>query len=258
MAPRYWGNRSGSLLRPLLGEAGEIWVVERTYFWFGVDVGARCTIVRHEEGLFVYSPLPLTRSLKSAVDRLGTVAVVVAPNNEHVDFVGSWYAQYPHATYLGPAGCVESKPHLPFTASTFGDDPQNPIAHSSLAHFEPVLTAFFVPGAPFFNESLFVHLPSRALVTCDLFWNYPSRDLAERECLTLPLKTSVWAFAMNRIYAPVYNRVLVQDRSAFRNFWTRLREIPVQIIVPCHGLVVMEDADEILENWLPEFLTNSS
>lgn len=258
MAPKYWGNPRASLIRPLVDDSEDIWLVERTYFWFGFDVGARCTIIRYQAQLFVYSPLPLTPSLKKSIDDLGLVSVVVAPNNEHVDFVKSWHMQYPEAAYLGPTGCVESKPQLPFTASTFGDDPQNPVPHDSLAHFQPVLTSLFVPGAPFFNESLFIHLPTHSLLTCDFIWNYPPRRLAEREGLDLPLKTSVWAFAMNRVYAPVYNRLLVRDREAFRSFWAKLREASISVIVPCHGLVVEDGAEGVLDHWLPSFLTDGA
>jgi hypothetical protein len=36
------------------------------------------------------------------------------------------------------------------------------------------------------------------LITTDLFWDYPGRNV--------PFSTKLWKFGMDRIYAPFYNR----------------------------------------------------
>lgn len=250
--PNHWANPSNQVLTP---RGSGLHTIDRTYNFLAFDVGARCTLLSNAAGdLLAYSPLPITPALASAIAAIGTVTVVIAPNNEHVDFVLNASTAFPSATILGPSSCVERWPDLPFDADVFGPSGD---AHPSLAAFDTV-TPLFVPSAPFFNETVLIQQQpgeDAVLVVCDLFWNWPTRADAADGGYELPLPTTVWAAAMNRVYAPVYNRILVRDRLVFRQFFSRLRGMRPERIVPCHGACVEEDGVGVLERFLPEFLT---
>lgn len=281
LAPgRHWTNPERTLLTLRSPRASSrLHTVDRTYTWLKTfDVGARATVIAgpfsqdspsaQRRPLLIYSPLPLTPDLCAAIDAVGDVVVVVAPNNEHVDFVAPVADAYPDAVVLGPTDCVKKFPHLPFTAATFsggeddgGEPGTSPVPHPALAVFAPHVVPLFVPAAPFFNETVLLVRDEaepegrrHTLVVCDLVWNYPRPAEAAAAGVELPINTRVWAQAMNRVYAPVYNRVLVRDRGRYARFLHGLKTRGVDRIIPCHGNVVERDGMSVLDSFFPNFL----
>jgi len=61
--------------------AQDLRVTERPQRAFGIEIGTRMTVVRLADGtLFVHSPVALDRATRLALDALGPVRHVVAPN----------------------------------------------------------------------------------------------------------------------------------------------------------------------------------
>ncbi len=258
LPPRnYWANPERLVLTP---RHEGIYTIDRSYIFLSFcDVGARCTVIvkppldaSKRPELLLYSPLPIDNAIRKELDKLGDVSVVIAPNNEHVDFVASAAAAYPNATILGPTGCKARWPNLPFDSDTFADDGKTP--HPALASFSEVVTAMFVPSAPFFNETVLIHKVSRTFIVCDLWWNWPSLKDTQPKGVELPYPTRAFAFAMNRIYLPFYNRILVQDREAFALFMRELLDTKFKNIIPCHGNCVAEEGWRRVDRFFPSFL----
>lgn len=65
-----------------------------------------------DRSLLVHSPVEPTPALRAAVDALGEVAVVVAPNVYHHVYAGSFHAAYPKAKLVGPRGLVKKRRDL--------------------------------------------------------------------------------------------------------------------------------------------------
>lgn len=248
LSPR--GNWTNPARRVLTDLGSGLHAIERSYLWLQTfDVGGRCTLIETENGLIVYSPLPLTSAIRRAIDAVGQVSVVLAPNNEHVDFVRSFAAAYPNAVILGPPGCRARWPALPFSGEAYSDGKPHPAI--SLV---PDILPLFVPGAPFFDETLLFHKPSCSLLICDLWWNFPKPAAAAAAGVEISGPTILFATAMDRVYAPVYNRILVRDRASFRRFFKKLRNLDIERIIPCHGDVVERDGKQMLENFFPKYL----
>ena len=226
------------------------------------DVGARCTVLvvpplqqqhpSERSKLVLYSPVPIDSNLKSKLDELGDVSLIIAPNNEHVDFVADAANVYPTATILGPMGCRERWPSLPFDGDTFADGGVTP--HPALAALRGAITPLFVPSVPFFNETVLVHRQSNTLVVCDLWWNWPDGREAVSKGIEVPLLTRAFALSMNSVFAPLYNRVLVRDRAQFAKFWQALLDTRFENLIPCHGYCVERVGRSVLDEFFPDFL----
>jgi hypothetical protein len=92
----------------MLKEFGrEIWIAD------GPDVAVvgfhyptRMAVVRLRDGsLFIWSPIKLTDSLRSAVDAVGEVRHIVAPNSLHHLFLQEWKRAYPGAKVYARRDC---------------------------------------------------------------------------------------------------------------------------------------------------------
>jgi hypothetical protein len=88
-----------------------------------------------------------------------------------------------------------------------------------------------VNGLPLANEVVFFHRPSASLIVTDLAFNVGASS---------PWLTRL-VFRLGRAYgrlAPtVLERLLVRDRSAFRDSLTRILEWPFERVVVAHGQV---------------------
>lgn len=242
LVPHSWHNRTGEVVRQL---NEFVWVIERGYIFLGTfDVGGRTTLVKLPNGgLFVHAPLALTQSLKHRIDEIGEVRVVVAPNTEHVDFIQQWKAYYPEARYLGPPKSLARLPNVPFDRELS----QNNVCDPKLAGSG--ISQFFIACAPFFNETVFVHKQTKSLLCTDLFWNYPTDP-------DVPRTTLLWGWAMNKVFKPVYDRILVKDRQQFISTLREMLSTEFEQIIPCHGYIVESKGRSCLENFFSEILSS--
>ena len=133
--------------------------------FFKVPFPTRMTVVRLGDGrLWVHSPTPLPEALARAVDVLGRVAFVVAPNLLHTWWAGDWKASYPQArAYAAPGARAKSAPRFTGFDADLGDTPPPEWQDA----FEQVL----VPG-DYMTEAVFLHKASRTLILTDLIENF--------------------------------------------------------------------------------------
>lgn len=65
-------------------------------------------------GLFVWSPVTLTSELRTAVDALGVVKHLIAPNSLHHMYLKEWIDAYPEAKVYAPPGLREKRKDIEF------------------------------------------------------------------------------------------------------------------------------------------------
>lgn len=206
--------------------APDVWLAERPFVWNGIDVGGRCTVLRLSDGsLLVHSPVEPDAALRSALDSLGPVRHVVAPNREHLRYWRAFSAAFPEAVAYGPAGLTG--PTVPDRYTPLGRDPPP-------AWLGDVLVAALdfernpLTGGPFFDERLLCFPRARLALATDFAWTYPSQGL--------PAPTVAWKFAMDVIYPPVFRALLLRDRDRARAAAAQVAAWPVDALVPCHGV----------------------
>ena len=149
------------MLSPL---APDLWAVQRPQRFNGVEVGTRMTVARLEDGgLWLHSPVQLDLELRKALDELGPVRCVVAPNRYHHLAVGGACTAYPQAKAFAAPGLPERRPKLHFDAVLDGAAPPE---------WAGQIDQLFFPYVSILNEVLFCHRASRTLVMTDLSANF--------------------------------------------------------------------------------------
>lgn len=136
-----------------------IWSIQEPVRFGPLRIRTRMTVVRLDDGaLWIHSPLAPAPNLTEALDSLGRVRYVVAPNKSHSLFFESFLAAYPAAEGYAAPGLGRKLGHdryaVPGRADPFG----------------PHLTPYFIAGLPVLNETVWYHTASRSLILSDLLF----------------------------------------------------------------------------------------
>lgn len=199
-----------------------------------MKLASTMTVLRLGEGeLLVCSPVAMTPGLRAAVDALGRVAHVYAPNTFHHLRVGEWTAAYPDARLHAPPGLAKKRRDLRIDRT-----------HGEAPGFVGVLVETPIDGLRL-QESVLFHDASRTLVVTDLVQN-------------IGRPPGLWT----RIYAGLmgfYGRVALSrairwgafpDRRAARRRFDEILALPIERIVVGHGAPIVTDARDQLRDAL--------
>ena len=120
----------------------------------------RMAVIRLESGgLWLHSPVKPTPERQRAVDELGPVEHLVAPNKIHSLGIGPWKALYPDATVWASPAFKERHPDIAVDTLLANDVDapwSNEIGHC------------VIEGHSVLDEVEFLHRPSRTLIITDL------------------------------------------------------------------------------------------
>ena len=152
-----------------------LWIVDgpeihMDYGPTSIPFPTRMTIARLADGtLWIHSPIAPAKDLLSAIDRLGPVAWLIAPNSLHYWYVADWQAIYPGARTLAVPD-LATRAKRPFRIDAMLDGE---------AVLPEELETVFVPGT-LVNEAVFFHRPSRTVVLTDLIENFEPQRIRSR------------------------------------------------------------------------------
>ena len=212
-----------------------LWTVTRPLKVLGaVPMASRMTVARLDDGdgdgLLLHSPVRLDAELRAALDALGPVRHVVAPNRMHHLFCDDYRAAYPGARLHGAPGVAAKRPDLG-PLEELGDEPP--------AAWAGRLDQAVVRGIPMLNEVAFLHRASGTLVLADLAANGGPEDPAALR----------WWLRLNRAYGrlatPLEVRLLCRDRAAARASLGRVLGWGFDRVVVGHGAVVGRDGGRL-------------
>lgn len=216
----------------------DMWTTTRPLRFFGVETGARMTVVRLADGrLFVHSPIALDAEVRRAVDALGPVKAVVAPSLFHHLYVGEWMRAYPDALVCACPGLERKRPDLAWSR-VLGDEPE--------PEWRGELDQVFFAARSLENEVVFFHRASGTLLCADAIFNlgtHPSRyTRIVARLLGARKPGATWV-----------ERILIRDRAAARAQVDRMLAWNADRIVLAHGAVVPSGGREVLRRayaWL--------
>jgi hypothetical protein len=151
----------------------DLWIANgSTVQFYGLPYTTRTAIVRlRSGGLWVWSPIAITRELQDALGALGIVRHLVSPNKLHHLYLSDWKTAYPKARLWGPRSTATKRPDLDFDG-ILGEKPPEEWA-------DDIDQAWF-HGSCLMDELVFCHLPSKTAIVADLIQTFSDEFLRER------------------------------------------------------------------------------
>ncbi len=168
--PRQTGYEPLFTLKPV---APDLWVADGSWIrFYGLPFPTRMTVIRlRDGGLWVHSPIADAEGLSDAVEGLGPVAHLVAPNWIHYAWLPDWQARFPLARAWGCPGVVERARSRGVRLELDGL-----LGDSAPAEWaEEIDQRLF--DSRLHCEVLFCHMPSRSLILTDLVENFEPQHM---------------------------------------------------------------------------------
>jgi len=225
--PATYSNPTGSVLTPV---RPDVYLAERPFYpripgLRSTDVGCKMAVVKLKSGgLWLHSPVEYSPELAAALTSIGPITHIVTPNTEHQKYAPEWISKIPEAaSYCCPSlqgGVWEYV--IGVDENGVYSDKIPPKWPSEIEFVYVDAESLPIINRPFFNEVIFFHSGSKTLFVTDLWWNYSDGA---------PI---LWKLAMDRVYRPVYNRILA-DRPLLEKRMDKVFSWGSTYIAPCHG-----------------------
>lgn len=216
---------------------GRIWLCSYPVKYFGTELDARMTVIRLRDGrLMLHSPCDIDDELKRSLEKLGTVAFIVAPGNFHYLHVPSAQTAFPAAaTFICP-GVERKRPDLKYDFILGDEAPPD---------WNDELDQVLVRGSRWMREVAFFHRESGTLILVDLIENIT--DATPRANWQLKFWWKLVFRMWNKARpAPEY-QLGWSDRKAARNSLQKILRWDFKRIVIAHGDLVERDARKVAE-----------
>ncbi|KIG16851.1 Methanol oxidation glmU-like protein [Enhygromyxa salina] len=221
--------------------ADELWLVngDRIHM-LGIPFDTRMCVVRLADGgIWLHSPVAISVELIVAVESLGPVRHIVAPNKFHHLFAREWIDAFPYATAWAGPGLIER------VQTRFDQE----LGDQAEACWGQDIDQLIFGGSRILNEAVFFHRQSRTLILTDIFQNHaPEAD----NWIWRNLKR------LNGIGGPDGGaprdwRLSVRDRETARAARDRMLSWDFDRVVISHGLCIQTGARAQIERafaWL--------
>lgn len=225
---------------PLEPFCEDVWLSTGPVRIVGMKLTATMAVLRLADGtLLLYSPIAMTPERRAAVERLGPVAHLYAPNLYHHLHLGEWATAFPSARVHAPAGLAKKRPELRIDrAHGAGPEPA----------FAGTVDELHIDGFRL-DETVLLYRPARALLVADLVHNVGRPQHA-------------WTVFYTRMMG-FYDRVALSrmirwsafaDRAAARRSLDQLLQQPFDRLIVGHGRPLESGAREAIAAafaWLP-------
>lgn len=220
----------------------EIWIVDGPCVAVaGFHYPTRMAVIRLSDGsLFIWSPIRLTDALRAAVDAIGRVRHIVAPNSLHHLFLAEWKQAYPDATLYAPPGLRQKRQDIAFDAD-LGDAPD--------AAWAGEIDQVVMQGNVITTEVVFFHAASATVLFTDLLQQIPPKLLSGWRAMIARLDLMIGPEPA----VPRKFRLAFTKRSAARVALARILAWPAEKVLMAHGTPVEKDARAFLRRafgWL--------
>ena len=216
----------------------DVWTATAPQTMFGLHLGTRMTVVRlPSHGLWIHSPIALDEAGHDTLRAIGPVEHVVAPNLYHHLYVGAMAQEHAGVVVHARPRLRKKRPDLTITANL---EEAAPIAWGGV--FKPVHI-----GGTLLDEVVFLHQPSRILISCDLVENFTSCSHA----LTRMYLQLGGIYQKPGIARPL--RLVFRDRARARAAIDRLLGFQFDDLILSHGDIIREGARDIIADtyhWL--------
>jgi hypothetical protein len=208
--------------------AENVWVVDgEPIHVAGLQMPVRMTVVRLRSGqLWLHSPTPFSEALKRALEAIGPIGHLVAPNVAHWSFVEDWQRHVDAVSWAAPN--LRRRAVVKGSGVRFDQD----LGEHPPEAWADDLEQAIIPGAGGFREVAFFHRASGTLVLTDLIVNLEPQKL--------PWATRAFAKITGTLApdgkAPAYLRLIVRMRHReAADAATRLLSWQPERVIFTHG-----------------------
>jgi hypothetical protein len=218
-----------------------VWLATEPARFLGLQLTATMTVLRLGDGsLLLCSPVAMTPERRAAVEALGRVAHLYAPNTYHHLAIGEWAAAFPSARLHAPAGLAKKRRDLRIDR-VHGASAGEPA-------FDGVVDELRIEGFHL-EECVLVYRPARTLVVADMVHNIgrPAHGWTR-------LYTRAMGFYDRVALSRMIRAAAFPDRAAARRSVDQVLARPFDRLVVGHGAPLVEGAQQALAaayGWLP-------
>jgi hypothetical protein len=213
----------------------EIWIADGAEVAVaGFRYPTRMAVIRLGNGdLLIWSPIAFGDELRAAVDALGRVRHIVAPNSLHHLFLPEWKRAYPEAKLYAPPRLRTKRADIAFD----GD-----LGNAPITAWAGEIDQAVIEGNLFTAEVVFFHRKSGTALFTDFLQQLPSelfsgwRAIGARLDLMVGPEPSV----------PRKFRFATINRRAARDALKRISAWPVEKVLMAHGTPVETEARAFL------------
>jgi hypothetical protein len=217
-----------------------VWVDTEPVSIVGMDLTATMTVLRLGAGdLLLYSPISMTPERRAAVEALGTVAHLYAPNLFHHLHIGEWAAAYPSAQVHAPAALAKKRPDLRISRTHGAPPPSD---------FAGLVDELRIDGFRL-QESVLVYRPAGTLLVADLVHN-----VGRPRGAWTSLYTKAMGFYDRVALSRMIRWTAFSDLPAARRSLDQLSALPFDRLIVGHGAPLQTGAKDAIANafrWLP-------
>ena len=222
--------------------AENLWIVDGPVVKsLGFRYGTRMAILRVGAGdLFIWSPVSLTKELCSAVEALGNVKMIIAPNSLHHLSIPEWQEAFPEARTFAAPGLAARRKDITFQGD-LGDTPDPLWAEE--------IDQVIMRGNTITSEAVFFHTASGTVLFTDLLQNFPPDWFSGWRKIIARLDLMVGESPQ----VPRKFRVAFTDKEAARAALARITQWPARRILMAHGTPVESDGAAFIRDafrWL--------
>jgi hypothetical protein len=225
----------------LLRFAEGVWLSSEPVRFLGMRLAATMVVLRlSDNNVLLYSPVAMTPNRRAAVEALGPVAHLYAPNLYHHLWIGEWATAFPSARLHGPASLTGKRCDLRLDR-----------VHCSAPEpaFAGVVDELGIDGFRL-EESVLFYRPSRTLVVADLVHN-----VGRPQHRWTKFYTQAMGFYDRVAVSRMIRWTAFSDRAAARRSINKLLALPFDSLIVGHGEPLTSGACEALAaayTWLPE------
>lgn len=209
----------------------DLWIADGGIVsFFGFDYPTRMVVVRLEDGgLWVWSPIALSRELEDAVAALGPVQHLVSPNKLHYLFLAEWSARFPDAKLWGTASTVAKVSQVHFSGV---------LADRAPLDWAGQIDQYYFDNSRFLDELIFFHRKSCTAIIADLSQPFSKTFLKRHWPLWLRWVAKRLGMVEGTGHGPIELRLTFRHRAAGRAKVSALIDKAPERVVVAHGEIV--------------------
>lgn len=207
----------------------------------GFRYPTRMAVIRLACGkLFIWSPVALSDDLRDAIDALGEVRWLIAPNTLHHLFLAEWQRAYPMAALHAPPELRKKRKDLRFSSD---------LSNGSAALWSDEIDCAVIDGSWITTEAVFFHTRSRTILFTDLIQQFDPGWFTGWRAIIARLDGMVGAEPR----VPRKFRYAFTARDRVRATLRQITDWPADQIVMAHGTPIKTNAQAVVRcafKWL--------